>query len=65
MNWDQIEGGWKRLKGKVRQQWAELTDDDFEQIAGKKDELIGKLQQRKGIEREQAEREVKAWTETL
>jgi len=65
MNWDRIEGNWKQLKGKVRQKWAELTDDDFEAIGGKKDELVGKLQERKGIAREEAEREVREWTRGL
>jgi uncharacterized protein YjbJ (UPF0337 family) len=65
MNWDRIEGNWKQFKGRVRQKWAELTDDDVDQMAGKKDELIGKLQERKGIAREEAEREVKDWANQL
>ena len=65
MNWDRIEGSWKQLKGKARQKWAELTDDDFDRIAGRKDELIGKLQERKGLAREEAEREVQEWTRSL
>ena len=62
MNWDRIEGNWKQLKAKVRQQWAELTDDDFDRIGGRKDELVGKLQERKGIARDQAEREIDEWS---
>lgn len=65
MNWDRIEGNWKQLAGKARQKWAELTDDDIEKIKGKKDELVGKLQERKGIAREQAAREVEEWSESL
>lgn len=58
MNWDQIEGQWKDIKGKVREKWAKLTDDDFESIAGKKDRLLGKLQQHYGYEKENAEKEL-------
>jgi uncharacterized protein YjbJ (UPF0337 family) len=65
VNWDQIEGSWKQVKGKARQKWGELTDDDLDQIRGKKDELVGRLQQRKGIAREEAEREVQEWSRSL
>jgi uncharacterized protein YjbJ (UPF0337 family) len=58
MNWDSIQGNWKELKGKVRSKWAKLTDDDLENIAGKKDVLLGRLQQRYGFKRDQAEREL-------
>ena len=58
MNWDQIEGQWKDLKGRVREKWAKLTDDDLESIAGKKDRLLGKLQTRYGHKKEAAELEV-------
>jgi uncharacterized protein YjbJ (UPF0337 family) len=65
VNWDQIEGGWKQLKGKVKAKWGDLTDDDLDVIDGEKDVLIGKLQERKGIAREEAEREVAAWERDL
>ena len=65
MNWDRIEGNWKQLKGKVKLKWGKLTDDDLDQIAGKKDELVGKLQERLGIARDQAEREVHDWGRNL
>ena len=58
MNWDSIQGNWKELKGKVRSKWAKLTDDDLEHIAGKKDVLLGRLQQRYGFKKDQAEREL-------
>jgi uncharacterized protein YjbJ (UPF0337 family) len=65
MNWDRIEGNWKQIKGKARQKWGELTDDDLDKLRGKKDELVGKLQERKGIERDKAEREVNEWARSL
>ncbi|HUP45510.1 MAG TPA: CsbD family protein [Thermoanaerobaculia bacterium] len=46
--WDQIKGNWKQLKGKVREKWGLLTDDDLEHIAGHKDRLVGKIQERYG-----------------
>jgi len=61
MNWDRIEGHWKQLKGKTQQQWGKLTDDDFDVVAGKREELAGKIQLRYGIAREEAEKQVAAW----
>ncbi|MCE8013082.1 CsbD family protein [Halomonas daqingensis] len=65
MNWDQIEGKWKEVKGKARTSWGELTDDELDQVGGKKDELIGKIQKRYGLEREEAERQVDDWARNL
>jgi uncharacterized protein YjbJ (UPF0337 family) len=61
VNWDQVEGKWKQMKGTVRDKWGKLTDDDLEQIAGKKDKLIGKIQERYGIQKEQAEEQFDQW----
>lgn len=58
MNWDQIKGNWKQFTGKAKVQWGKLTDDDWTVIGGKRDQLIGKLQERYGIAREEAERQV-------
>lgn len=58
MNWDHIEGNWTEFKGKVRERWGKLTDDDLDVIAGKRDQLIGRLQQRYGSARDALEREV-------
>lgn len=58
MNWDQVEGQWKNLKGKVREKWGKLTDDDTETIAGRKDQWVGKIQERYGMTKEKAEHEV-------
>ncbi len=65
MNWDQIEGKWKEMKGDVRKKWAKLTDDDLEFIGGNKDKLIGRLQQRYGNSKEQAERDLEEWQKGL
>lgn len=65
MNWDQIEGRWKQLKGNMQQQWGQLTDDDLERIAGKRTELVGKLQARYGLAREEAEKQVEEWQSNI
>jgi uncharacterized protein YjbJ (UPF0337 family) len=65
MNWDQVEGGWKQIKGTLRSKWAKLTDDDVELIGGKKDTLLGKLQERYGMVKEDAERQVDEWLHEL
>ncbi len=61
MNWDVIQGQWKQMKGSIKEKWGKLTDDDIDMINGKKDQLVGKLQQRYGWSRDQAEREADAW----
>lgn len=61
MNWDQVEGNWKQFKGKVQQQWGELTDDDLDRINGKETELAGVLQKRYGKSREEAQKMVDDW----
>lgn len=61
MNQDIMQGRWQQLKGKVREKWGQLTDDDFTQIAGQKDQLVGRVQERYGLAKEQAEREVNEW----
>lgn len=58
MNWDTIKGNWKQFQGGVREQWGKLTDDDLEVIAGKRDILCGKIQERYGIAKEEAERQI-------
>jgi uncharacterized protein YjbJ (UPF0337 family) len=58
MNNDRIEGNWKQVKGKVKEQWGKLTDDDLDVIAGKRDQLLGRIQQRHGVARDEAERQV-------
>jgi uncharacterized protein YjbJ (UPF0337 family) len=63
MNWDQIEGKWKQMKGSAKKQWGKLTDDDLDVIAGKQDQLAGKIQERYGITKEEAAKQVREWSE--
>ena len=65
MNWDQIEGKWKQMRGTVRQKWGKLTDDDLDVIAGKQDQLVGKIQERYGISKEEASRQIREWSATV
>ena len=62
MNQDRIQGRWKQLKGKVKEQWGKLTDDDLELVKGKRDELAGRIQERYGIAKDEAERQIDDWT---
>lgn len=61
MNWNQIQGNWGHFKTKARQNWAKLTDEDITRIGGRREELIGRLQERYGFAKAEAEREVEAW----
>lgn len=61
MNRDTLKGQWMQLKGKVRQQWGELTDDEIDQVQGNAEMLIGRIQERYGRSRDEAEREVDGW----
>jgi len=61
MNWDQMEGKWKQMKGVVRKQWGKLTDDDLEFMAGSKDQFVGRLQERYGIKKEEAQKQADEW----
>jgi uncharacterized protein YjbJ (UPF0337 family) len=61
MNWDQVSGNWKQVKGKVQQAWGKLTDDDLDVIQGKQQELVGRIQKRYGITKEEADRQVNDW----
>jgi uncharacterized protein YjbJ (UPF0337 family) len=64
MNWDQVEGKWKQAKGAVKEKWGKLTDDDLDYIAGKRDQFIGRLQERYGIAQEEAQRQADEFVTT-
>lgn len=59
MNWDIAEGNWMQFKGKVKAQWGKLTDDHLDVIAGKRDVLVGKVQEAYGITKDEAEQQIK------
>jgi uncharacterized protein YjbJ (UPF0337 family) len=61
MEWDRIEGNWKQLAGKVKEQWGKLTDDDVDVVAGQREQLAGKIQERYGIAKADAEQQLSAW----
>jgi len=61
MDWNRVEGSWKQLKGKVKEQWGDLTDDDLDQIEGKRDQLEGKIQERYGHAKDQVKKDVDDW----
>ncbi len=59
MNWDTAKGQWKQFRGQVQEQWGKLTDDDLDQIEGKRDQLLGAVQKRYGIAKDEADAQVK------
>jgi uncharacterized protein YjbJ (UPF0337 family) len=65
MNWDQIEGKWKQYLGKAKEKWGDLTDDEFDRAAGKRDQMVGLVQAKYGTAKADAEREVDDWFRTL
>ena len=65
MSWNRIEGNWKQFKGKVKETWGELTDDELDQIAGKRDVLLGKIQEKYGIAQDEADKRIKAFENSL
>jgi len=65
MNWDQIRGNWKQLKGSARKAWGDLTDDDLDKIEGERERLVGKIQERYGVAKAEAERRVDSWVSSM
>jgi uncharacterized protein YjbJ (UPF0337 family) len=65
MNWDRIEGNWKQFKGNVKEQWGKLTDDQLDVIAGRRDQLTGKIQESYGISKGIAEEQVADWQKRM
>jgi uncharacterized protein YjbJ (UPF0337 family) len=65
MDWNRIEGNWKQFKGKIREKWGELTDDEIEKMAGSREQFEGKIQEKYGIGKDQAKRNVEDWLNTL
>lgn len=65
MNWQMVEGKWKQFKGQAKQRWGRLTDDDLDVIDGKRDELVGRLQSRYSKSREEVERDIDDWQNSI
>jgi uncharacterized protein YjbJ (UPF0337 family) len=65
MNWDRTEGNWKQFRGRAQQQWGKLTNDDLDVLEGRRQELVGKIQERYGIARDEAERQVDTWMRNM
>jgi len=65
MNWDTVQGQWKQFRGQVKEQWGKLTDDDLDRIEGKRDQLLGAVQKRYGVAREEAETQVRNFETSL
>jgi uncharacterized protein YjbJ (UPF0337 family) len=61
MNWDTVAGNWKQYQGKIKQQWGKLTDDDLIVVEGRREALVGRIQERYGIAKDEVERQIKAW----
>src|SRR5260370_42471519 len=65
MDWNRVEGNWKQFKGKAKEKWGKLTDDDLNVIEGRRDQLEGKLQQRYGFAKDQIHKDGDDWFKTL
>jgi uncharacterized protein YjbJ (UPF0337 family) len=65
MNWDQVEGKWNQYKGQVKEKWGKLTDDDLDVINGRRQQLIGKIQERYGIAKQTAEEQAEQFVKAL
>ena len=65
MNWEQVESSWKQLMGSAKENWGKLTDDDLNQISGKREQLVGKIQETYGITRREAEKQVWDWGKSV
>ena len=61
MNWDTVKGNWKQMTGKIKEEWGDLTDDEITEAEGDRDQLIGKIQAKYGIAKEEAEKQVDAF----
>jgi len=61
VNWDRIQGQWKQVAGRAKAQWGQLTDDDLDVVAGRREQLAGKIQERYGVAKDEAERQLAEW----
>ena len=65
MNWDELQGKWTAYRGKAQEKWGKLTNDDLDVIAGKRDQFVGRLQERYGLLRDEAEKQVDEFAKSI
>ena len=65
MNWDQVQGKWKLFAGSARERWGKLTENDWQTIAGAKEQLVGRIQERYGVANDEAEKQADEWSQAL
>lgn len=65
MNWDMIKGQWTQMKGAAKAKWGEITDDEADKAEGDRDKMIGLIQKKYGVARDEAERQVDEWSKQL
>jgi uncharacterized protein YjbJ (UPF0337 family) len=65
MDWDRVEGNWKQFKGRVKEKWGNLTDDDLDSVAGRRDQLEGLIQERYGVAKDQVRKDVDTWLKSV
>jgi uncharacterized protein YjbJ (UPF0337 family) len=65
MDWNRIEGNWKQFKGRAKEKWGRLTDDDLDVVNGRQEQLEGKIQERYGLAKDQAKKDVETWFKSL
>lgn len=65
MNWDRIEGNWKQIAGRAKSQWGKLTDDELDVVGGKRDQLAGLIQERYGVAKDDAEKQLAKWQDEV
>jgi uncharacterized protein YjbJ (UPF0337 family) len=65
MDWERISGNWAHWRGRVRERWGRLTNDELDRVAGRRDQLVGRIQSAYGIAREEADRQLRNWERNL
>jgi len=65
LDWNRVEGNWKQFKGKIKEKWGELTDDEIDKMEGSREQFEGKIQEKYGIGKDQSKRNIDDWLNTL
>jgi len=64
VNWDEIKGKWHQFQGSIRAKWGELTDDEIAEMDGNREKMVGKIQEKYGVAKDEAEKQVDEWTKS-